>query len=139
MTFAERIEGIASRAGLNVTARNPSYVTCGFQLAAGRSQMVHLMPAGQLLNQTVVNISTPVIELHAGELPGNVGDGLLAANGNFMIGSFGIVQDSNKRVLMFRHNMILETLDPEEFRAVVATLAHTGDEWERKLGGNDRF
>jgi hypothetical protein len=40
---------------------------------------------------------------------------------------------------MFTHNMILDALEPQEFATVVATLATTGDQFEQKFGGQDRF
>lgn len=139
MMFAETIEKVATQAGLKVTVRNPNYVTCGFNLADGRTQLVHLMPIGDLLGQTVVRVSTPVTEMPAGTIPAPVAEGLLLANGSFKVGSFGVVEDGARRVLVFSHNMMLETLDSEEFRTVVATLANIGDEWEKKLGGGDKF
>jgi hypothetical protein len=40
---------------------------------------------------------------------------------------------------MFTHNMLLDDLEPQEFAVVVATLAQTGDDFEKKFGGGDRF
>ncbi len=139
MTFQDKVVNVASRAGLKVMVKNPNYIQCSFDLGGGRSQVVHLAPVGDLVGQTVVQISTPVKELPSEPLPAQFADKLLCANGGFKIGCFGIQESLGRRVLMFSHNMILDTLDPEEFKVVVLALAATGDDWEAKLGGEDRF
>lgn len=138
MSFATKIHSIASRANLKVMIQNDNFVSCGFGLGEGRSQTVHLAPAGELAGKEVVRISTPVREL-PGDLPQNIANELLRLNTQFKIGSFGIMQGGDKRILMFTHNMLLDELEPQEFAVVVATLAHTGDEFEKKFGGGDRF
>lgn len=138
MSFANKVQDIANRAGLKVIVQNDDFVTCGFNLAEGRSQAVHLAPAGDLAGQQVVRISTPVQEL-PGELPQNLANQLLTMNTQFKIGSFGIIEASGKRMLMFSHNMVLDALEPQELTIVVATLAQSGDQFEKQFGGGDRF
>jgi len=139
MSFADTVESIASRAGLQVVKKNPELVTCLMGLAGGRTQMVFLHPAGDLAGHPVVNIATVVRELPPGALPSQVADGFLRANQGFKLGSFGILEQDGKRLLVFAHNMILDRLEPDELTLVVAVLANTGDEWEAKLGGGDQF
>lgn len=138
MSFASKVEQIASQASLKVVIKNDNFVSCAFGLAGGRSQIVHLAPAGDLAGQAVVRISTPVREL-PGDLPANIANELLRLNTQFKIGSFGVMDGGAQKLLMFTHNMLLDALEPQEFALVVATLAHTGDEYEQKLGGGDRF
>ncbi len=71
---------------LKVTVNNPDYITCGFDLTGGRPQVVHLVPAGELVGQTVVQISTPVKELPAEPRPAQFADRQLCANGRFKNG-----------------------------------------------------
>jgi len=139
MSFADTIENIASRAGLKVVKKNPDFVSCLMGLPGGRSQAVFLHPAGDLAGHPVVNIATVVRELPQDPLPSQVADGFLRANQGFKLGSFGILEQGGQRMLVFAHNMILDRLEPDELALVVAVLAHTGDEWEAKLGGGDRF
>ncbi len=139
MSFAETVENIAGRAGLKVVKKNPEFVTCTMVLPGGRTQVVFLHPAGDLAGHPVANIATPVRELPPGSLPSDVADGLLRANQSFKLGSFGILVQGEKRVLVLGHNMILDRLEPDELALVVAVLAQTGDEWEAKLGGGDQF
>ncbi|HHQ48960.1 MAG TPA: hypothetical protein ENK19_08785 [Acidobacteria bacterium] len=139
MSFADTVEGIAARAGLKVVKTNPDFVTCTMGLAGGRTQIVFLHPAGDLAGHPVVNISTVVRELPATPLPSEVADGFLRANQGFKLGSFGILEQGGQRLLVFGHNMILDRLEPDELALVVAVLAKTGDDWEAKLGGGDRF
>lgn len=140
MAFSEMVEKLAAKANLKVMTKTESYVQCLFGYEDGRTQMVHLMPAGDLAGHPVVRISTPVVDLPAGELPASVADGLLKENGTFKIGAFQILENEGKRILVFGHNMILDRLEADEMALVVAVLAHTGDQWEKKLGaGSDRF
>ncbi|MCD4751404.1 MAG: hypothetical protein K8R59_18710 [Thermoanaerobaculales bacterium] len=139
MAFAELVENIANRAGLKIIKRNPGMVTCQMGFGDGRSQQVFLHPAGDLANHPVVNISTLVRELPSSPMPSDVADGLLRANQDFKMGAFGILNEGGKRFLVFAHNMILDRLEPDEMALVIAVLAKTGDEWEAKLGGSDRF
>jgi len=138
MSFSAKIQQVANQAGLKVVAQNESFVSCGFGLGDGRSQTVHLAPAGDLAGKPVVRISTPVREL-PGDLPQNIANELLQLNTQFKIGSFGVMAGGDKKVLMFAHNMLLDELEPQEFAVVVATLARTGDDFEKKFGGGDRF
>ena len=138
MSFASTVQGIATRAGLQVTVHNHSFVTCAFGLAGGRSQAVHMAPAGDLIGQEVIRISTRVQELPA-DLPAALANQLLKMNTQFKIGSFGVMESSGRRILMFGHNMLLGALEPSEFAIVVATLAQSGDQYEKQFGGGDRF
>jgi len=138
MSFASRIEHIAGQAGLKVTVNNDSFVTCGIGLSEGRSQLVHLAPSGDLAGRDVVRITTPVQELPA-DLPANLANQLLKMNSEFKIGSFSIIEESGQRILMFGHNMILDELEPRELSLILATLAQSGDEYEKKFGDGDRF
>jgi hypothetical protein len=137
-TFALKIQQIANQAGLKVMVVNDNFVGCSFGLGEGRSQTVHLGPAGDLAGQEVVRISTPVKELPA-DLPADLANQLLKMNTQFKIGSFGIMDSGGKKLLMFTHNMLLDALEPKEFATVVATLATSGDDFEKKFGGQDKF
>jgi len=139
MSFADTVESIAGRAGLKVTKKGPEFVSCNMGLSGGRTQVVFLHPAGDLAGHPVVNIATVVRELPDSPLPSHVADGFLRANQSFKLGSFGILEEDGKRYLVFAHNMILDRLEPDELALVVVVLAQTGDDWEAKLGGGDRF
>ncbi|GEM_PF-4315626 len=140
MAFADTIQGLASRANVKVVRQSESYVQCVMGLPGGRTQMIHLLEGGDLARHQVVRISTPVTELPPGALPAEVAEGLLKANSTFKIGAFEIVEQGGKRILMFSHNMILDRLEPDELVLILAALATTGDEWEKKLGsGADVF
>ena len=139
MSFASTIQNIANQAGLKVITQNDDYVQAGFNLGEDRTQLVHMMPAGDLAGKAVVRISTPVAKLPGGGFPQGVAEGLLKENGSFKIGSFNIVEQGADRLLMFGHNMLLEDLAPGEFEIVVRVLASTGDEWEKKLSQGDSF
>lgn len=139
MSFAGTIQNIATQAGLKIITQNDDYVQCGFNLGGGRTQLVHMMAAGDLAGHPVVRISTPVAKLPVGGFPQSVAEGLLKENGTFKIGSFNIVEQNSERLLMFGHNMLLDQLEPGEFGVVVHVLATVGDEWEKKLGQGDAF
>ncbi len=139
MAFAEMIETLASRAGWQVVRKTPEFITCTLALGDGRTQAVIFSPAGDLAGHPVTNIMTVVRELPPGPLPAELADGLLRANQGFKLGAFGILEQEGGRYLVFAHNMLLDRLEPDEFAVVVAVLAKTGDEWEAKLGGGDRF
>jgi len=138
--FCEVLSRVASQAKLKILQQSDNYVMCQFAFPDQRHQSVHLFYAGELGDQRIASISTPVLELPGGQLPAGVGQGLLEENGRMKIGSFAINSIANKHFLVLQHNMILDTLDPEEFRIVVGTLAVVADNWEKKLGGGeDKF
>ncbi len=139
MSFADRIEALAAKAGLRVVKRNQDFVTCTFGLAGGRSQLVYLHPAGDLGGHPVVNIASAVAELPQTPLPGELATRLLIANQEFKIGAFGIVDQDGQRLLVFGHNMVLDQLEAEELKVVLAVLANTADQWEKVLSQEDRF
>jgi len=139
MNFADTIGSIASQSGLKVTKKSDNFVTCLMGLPEGRSQLVFLHSAGDLAGHPVVNISTVVRDLPKGLLPAEVADGFLRANQDFKLGSFGILEHEGERKLVMGHNMILDRLEPDELTLVILVLAKTGDEWEAKLGGGDRY
>ena len=139
MAFADMIEAIATRAGLQVVKKNPEFVSCTLAIGDGRTQAVFLSPAGEIAGHPITNVMTVVRELPPGPLPSELADGLLRANQGFKLGAFGILDREHDRLLVFAHNMILDRLEPDEFALVVAVLAKTGDEWEAKLGGGDKY
>jgi hypothetical protein len=139
MSFSEIIMKVARDAGLKTIKVDDTYVKCAFGLSAGRSQTVHMVMIGKLGNFTVARIYTPVLEFPGGEIPARVSEGLLRENRNMKVGSFCLEEISGHKILTLHHNMVVETLDPEEFMIVVGSLATTGDRWEHELGGGDRF
>ncbi len=128
MAFTDNVESIAGRAGLKVVKKNPEFVRCMMGLPGGRTQVVFLHPAGDLAGHPVVNIATVVRELPPGALPSQVADGFLRANQGFKLGSFGILEQEGKRLLVFAHNMILDRLEPDELaRSFLDYLRGGGD------------
>jgi hypothetical protein len=139
MAFATYLQEVAAQAGLKVLAVKDDYVKCSFALAEGRNHTVHLFAAGQMGGHNIVRITAPVIELPDGKLDPHTALDLLHENANMKIGSFCLEEIQGHKLLTLHHNMVLETLDPQEFLIIVGALAMTGDKWEQQLGGGDRF
>lgn len=139
MAFATYLQEVASQAGLKVLTVQDNYLKCSFALPDGRHHTVHLSPAGELGPHHVVRITTPVLELPHPKFTDQLCQSLLHENGQMKVGSFAIEELQGRRLLTLHHNMILETLDPQELLLVVGALALSGDQWEQQLAGGDRF
>jgi hypothetical protein len=139
MAFATYLQEVAAQAGLKVLTVQEDYLKCSFALPDGRNHTVHLSPAGELGGHQVVRVSTPVLELSEGKLTPQFVESLLRENGQMKIGAFAIEDLQDRQLLILHHNMILDTLDPQEFLIIVGSLALSGDRWEQQLGGGDRF
>jgi len=138
-SLASTIQNLATQAGLKVTVQNDDYVQCGLGLPNNRSQLVHIMSAGNFGNQNVAHIWTPVTQLPGAGLPGEIANGMLRENANFKIGAFGVREVQGSQLLVFFHNVVLESLDASELMTVIGVVGTTGDQWEQKLGGGDQF
>ena len=137
--FAQKIKKVADKAGMKVLESSDSLVIANFNIGGNRQQRVGLTPLGDLLGCTIVGIFSLALEI-SGDLDPNLANRLLKENGRHKIGYWGITKGTDKSFLGIHHSMILETLDPEELRIVLDTLATMADGLEKELGpGTDKF
>jgi len=140
MSFKEIVTELAEKSNLNLKWENDDSARLLFTETDGRTQLMVLVNIGDLAKFPVVEISSAVTDIPAGPLPGALADKLLTQNDQFKIGSFAIKNLGEKRLLLFHHNMILNRLEPDEFRLILEVVAHTADTMEKDFtGGGDKY
>jgi len=137
-TFAGKIRKVASAAGLKIVEATENLVVVNFMLQDGRHQKVFLAPVGELQGYTIVDIWSVVQEV-TGDYPQHFANRLLRENGSHKVGYWGIETIGGHSHLGCHHAMVLDTLDPAEFKVIVLTLAIEADQMEKELQAGDVF
>ncbi|MCL4741182.1 MAG: hypothetical protein KJZ54_03175 [Phycisphaerales bacterium] len=138
-----KVEEIAGLAGYKVS-RHPSggLLVVAFDMGRGRTQNVFIAPCGTTPDgKNVVTISSPCMAVKKGLFKG-IGRAqaldLLRRNAMLTFGHFAIASAGDCEGVMVCATQIVETMEIEEFEALVNTVAIVADEYEREHG-QDRF
>ncbi|MBI2299735.1 MAG: hypothetical protein HYU66_12480 [Armatimonadetes bacterium] len=137
--FVTRIRKLAEQAGFRVLSGDEDYVLAMFQYPGGRTQQVLLHPVGTVQGYPIVEIVSAAKEISE-DLSAPLANRLLRENGEHSIGYWGIIAGPEGKALIgMHHNMMLDTLDPEELKVIVTALGVRADDLERELSGEDVF
>lgn len=137
--FAQKIRTIAEKAGMRILEEDAGdVVAVGFRFSDGRTQLAFLAPVGELKGTTVVDIWSRVMDVN-GDLDQRLANRLLRENGSRKAGYWGIEKVAGVERLGCHHAMVLETLDPDEFKVMVTTVAKSADQLEEELTKKDDF
>lgn len=134
-----KIKEIGTMAGLRSMVDEPhGHVVTGFGFPDGRSQNVFIRHIGTVGNDhNVVRFFSPAMQVKKGVLSGlskQRAVELLARNENTLFARFGIWQGGGSDMIVASADHLLETLDPEEFRASAGHVAVAADKYEQENG-----
>jgi hypothetical protein len=139
----ERVSEVATLAGINgkLIEDRVQYVM-QFGLDQGRSQMVYVRDSSKDDEKKIVTIFSPCHALKKGLFSGLSKEKaveLLRLNENMLFARFGIWENKKEIMVVASINHLLDTLDPEEFKASTCCVAMAADDYERKHGKDDEF
>lgn len=138
----ERVGEVATLAGINGKLLDERmHYHMQFGLDHGRTQMVYVRnSSGDDAKKAIVTIFSPCRVLKRGMFAGLSKEQaveLLRLNENILFARFGIWETKTEIMVVASIDHLLDTLDPEEFRASALCVATAADDYERKYGKDD--
>lgn len=139
----ERVGEVATLAGIKGTfvEERVEYVM-HFGLDHDRHQMVYVRDVSKEgADKAVVTIFSPCRVLKKGLFNGLSKDQaieLLTLNSRMFFARFGILETKTEILVIASIDHLLDTLDPDEFKASTLCVATAADDYERKYG-KDQF
>lgn len=138
----KKLADIAALAGVKgkFDADEGHFVT-GFNLPGGRSQMVYIRYLGTgPEDKPLVMFFSPARVIKKGLFAGlsqKQAVELLTLNQSMMFARFGIHDTPNAMLVVASVDMLLDTLDVDEFKMATFSVALAADTYEQKYGGDD--
>ena len=133
----DQIEQIAKMADLPAN-RKEDVLVFAFDMGGGRRQLVHVLPVGETDDgMHVICFFSPCQEVREGIFGGlsrAKAMQFLRLNSELLFGHFAILMLGGHEYVCVRTTQLLETMEVEEFKAHVISVAGVADEWEAKLG-----
>jgi len=139
-----RVAEVAALAGIKGKLDGDGDFGMGFELERGRTQMAFARYMGQAGGRDVVMFFSQAKCIKTGWLKGlsrAAALELLRLNSKVYFARFGIWEAPARGELMIVASLdhLLDTLDPEELRAAVWSVAQAADNYEREHGGGDAY
>jgi hypothetical protein len=136
LSFSEFIEAVANKSGVSVSPKGESEVEVRVDLTDGRAQKVYVRSLGiEGGTHILVGFYSPAIKLEdGGELKQAAANMLLRENARISHGAWAIDTVDDGDYLVAFDTQMSHTMDPEEFKVSVETVAKLADEMEKKLG-----
>jgi hypothetical protein len=138
----ERVNEVSTLAGINGSIdEQRMHYAMGFNLDAGRSQMVYVRNTAKGGSHQVITLFSPCMVMKKGFFSGISKDqavDLLRRNENVMFARYGIWETETETMVVASVDHLLETLDPDEFKTSALHVAMAADLYEREHG-KDRF
>jgi len=103
-----------------------------------RTQLVRIESKLEKLGDIEVREITAPVALYDGPVPPEVATKLLDATWKLKLGSFAIINDGNKNMVIFDLKLPANS-DRQVWRTGILMAAVTADKWELELTGQDRF
>jgi hypothetical protein len=144
----DRVHEIATIAGFNLHTVEEGHPmaglpAAGFDLGGGRSQRVFIRPAGTTPDgHDVVTFVSPCLHVKTGFLSGISREqalDLLQRNENLYFARFGIWRLDKADMIVASCDQILDTMEAQEFAALVQSVAVAADAYEREHSKEDLF
>ena len=136
----ERIDHILRSSGVT-PEKHEIGIRCRFQLAGGRQQIVEIEPVTRTPEDNqIISFFSRCERLGKGwfdQISGAQAISLLKLNSTLPIGYFCIKDIEGQRYLCVQCTQLLETMDQEELRVILGTLAQLADQWEERLGQDE--
>ncbi|WP_437670755.1 hypothetical protein [Sorangium sp. So ce131] len=137
----ERVSEVATLAGINGKIdEDRMHFGMGFQLDQGRSQTVYVRDSSREGSNKVVTILSPCLVVKKGLFSGLSKDralDLLRLNESVLFARYGIWEKKSELMIVASIDHLLDTLDPEEFKASAFHVAVAADAYERKYGKDE--
>lgn len=137
----ERVSEVATLAGIKGKIdEDRLHFGMGFQLDQGRSQTVYVRDSSREGASKIVTILSPCLTVKKGLFSGLSKEralDLLRQNENVLFARYGIWEKKSEIMVVASIDHLLDTLDPEEFKASAFHVAVAADAYERKYGKDD--
>ncbi|HLL55020.1 MAG TPA: hypothetical protein VK447_15805 [Myxococcaceae bacterium] len=142
LNVLERVSEVSMLAGINGQIDEQRMVfAMGFGLGEGRRQVVYVRDATQRGNRKIVTLFSPCLTVKKGLFGGFSKEKaleLLRRNENVLFARYGIWDSKDETMVVASMDHMLETLDPEEYKASALHVAIAADMYEREHG-QDNF
>jgi len=136
LEILERVSEVATLAGINGKVEDERMrFTMGFGLPEGRSQGVYVVDASRDDNRKIVTIFSPCLIVKKGWFSGfSKGRALdlLRLNEQVLFARYGIWERPKETMVVASVDHLLDTLDPDEFKASAFHVAFAADSYEKK-------
>lgn len=141
-SIISRLAEVATLAGINgkVDNNGECFVT-GCAFPDGRSQGVY-MRSIETPSGAGVCVYSPAASYKKGIFGGIGKDAaieLLKRNEKLFFARFGIREMSEELLVVASADVLIDTLDPEELRSAMGSVAAAADTWEELTGKEDRY
>jgi hypothetical protein len=137
----ERVSEVATLAGIKGKINEDKmHFGMGFELDQGRSQVVYVRDSSKE-DRKIVTIFSPCLVVKKGLFSGLSKEralDLLRMNENVLFARYGIWEGKSEIMVVASIDHLLDTLDPDEFKASAFHVAMAADTYERKYG-KDNF
>jgi len=138
----ERVNEVATLAGISGTIDEERlHYVMQFALDGGRSQAVYVRNTTKGSNRRIITVFSPCLAVKKGLFSGFSKEqalDLLRKNEQVMFARFGIWENPKETMVVASVDHLLETLDPDEYKASAYHVALAADLYEREHGG-DKF
>jgi hypothetical protein len=138
----ERVSEVSTLAGLNgkLVEERMQYIM-QFELDRGRSQVVYVRDSSRDEGKKIITIFSPCHIVKKGFFSGLSKEkaiDLLRMNESIRFARYGIWEDKKEIMVVASIDHLLDTLDPDEFKASSFCVAMAADTYEEKHG-KDNF
>ena len=131
----ERVAEVAARAGLAGHMEEDRYFL-GVSLEGARKQGVYVRDVTSDPGRPTISVFSPCLKFEGG-ISRDLALELLRANETMPFARFGLYETGQESLVVASLDHLLETLDPEELRAGVFSVAMAADRFEEKFGWDD--
>lgn len=137
----ERVSEVSTLAGIKGQIEDEKmHFAMGFGLPEGRSQVVYVRDASKNDDLKVVTIFSPCLIVKKGLLSGfSKGRALdlLRMNEQVLFARYGVWERKADTMVVASVDHLLDTLDPDEFKASAFHVAFAADTYEKKHGKDE--
>ncbi len=138
----EKISEVATLAGMRGEINEEALrFEAGFELPDNRNQIVYVRPLDESIGDSaVVTFFSPCVAIKSGFMKGISKDmalDLLARNEQTLFARYGVWLGQGADMIVASVDHLLDSLDPEEFRAHMWYVALAADNYEKEFGVDD--
>jgi hypothetical protein len=137
----KRVSEVATLAGINGEIdEQRMHFAMAFGLGGSRGQAVYVRDATQR-DRKIITVFSPCLRVKKGLFSGFSKEkalDLLRRNENMVFARYGIWDSPDETMVVASVDHLLETLDPEEYKASAYVVAMAADQYEREHG-QDHF
>jgi ABC-type polar amino acid transport system ATPase subunit len=141
LNVLKQVSEVSTLAGINGQVDERRMVfAMGFELDAGRSQVVYVRDSTQREDRKVITVFSPCLVVKKGLFSGFSKEqamDLLRKNEGMNFARYGIWENKAETMVVASADHLLESLDPQEYKATAYHVAMAADLYERQHGADN--